>query len=38
MIKGMMKTLKDFENGHPKFSKCVVVSFVFKSSLVVLVS
>jgi hypothetical protein len=38
MTKGMMKILKDFKSNHPKFSKCVVVFFVFKSSVIVLVS
>jgi hypothetical protein len=38
MTKGMVKILKDFEIHHPKFSKYVVVSFVFESSVVVLVS
>jgi hypothetical protein len=33
-----MKILKDFKSNHPKFSKCVVVFFVFKSSVIVLVS
>jgi len=38
MNEGMMKILKDFESSHPKFLKCVIASFVFKCSVVVLVS
>lgn len=38
MTKGMVKILKDFETGHPKFSKYVLASFVFESSVVILVS